>query len=359
MNDTYLARLKAAGNIGVALGAVSNGLITIDLDKDSCAEALLAQNPSFSDTLRTRGARGCNIWIRCTGDYPALQRLKTSDGNEIGEWRSDGSQTIIAGIHPEGVPYQFVVEKPAITIAYNAIVWPDCILPPRATKSKRVRRVGENNVVGECVCSSSDSLIEALGAGDSISQVAPTDYHQNNSSLFKLGRLVKGFEETAGRPANEEELEFAFDRWALVSRRFWRHTRDDYWAEFLQAYHYARIGLDQDPIELAYSRIRRVPLSQVNGFSDERVRLLASICREMQQLVGDSSFFLPTRKLAELLNAHWSSIARWLVSLEVLDLIHLAPGEVRKRGGNRCPRYHHGMRGQCEVCAASSQQPLK
>ena len=83
-------------------------------------------------------------------------------------------------------------------------------------------------------------------------------------------------------------------------------------------------------------------LSLVTGFTDERVRLLAGTCRELQRLVGDHSFFLPTRKLAQLLGAHWSTITRWLVNLEVLGVIRLAPGEVRKRGGIRSPRYHYG-----------------
>ena len=79
------------------------------------------------------------------------------------------------------------------------------------------------------------------------------------------------------------------------------------------------------------------------GFSDDRVRLLAAICREMPRLVGSSSFFLPTRKLGQLLDVHYSTVARWLVALEVLgiSIIRLAPGEVRKRGNSRCPRYHY------------------
>jgi hypothetical protein len=173
--------------------------------------------------------------------------------------------------------------------------------------------------------------------------VAPTDFRQNNASLFKLARLVRSYESAEGRLATKAELEFVFDRWCLVARRFWRHTRDNYWAEFLEAYYYARVGLDQDPLKLAFDRAKTTALPDVIGFSDERVRILAAICREIQGLVGNSSFFLPTRKLGELLGAPYSTIARWLVSLDVLGVIRLAPGEVRKRGGSRCPRYHYGQ----------------
>jgi Bifunctional DNA primase/polymerase, N-terminal len=137
--STHLARLAKAGNIGIALGRVSNGLLTIDLDEDSYVTALLKENPLLDNTLRTRAARGCNIWLRCSSGYPPSQKLKEASGAEIGEWRADGNQTIIVGTHPSGCAYCFVVEKPVILIDYNAIIWPNCILPPHATESKRVR----------------------------------------------------------------------------------------------------------------------------------------------------------------------------------------------------------------------------
>jgi hypothetical protein len=207
---------------------------------------------------------------------------------------------------------------------------------------QRVRGVRENKVVS---ISAGCLQIQAFFTDvDLIAQLAPTDYHQNNASLFKLGRLLKSYEHAVGRPATNAELEFVFDRWCPLSRRFWRPglTRDDYYAEFLEAYSYARIGLDENPIEVAVSRAKAAPLLQVQGFTDERIRLLVAICREMQLLTGSNPFFLPTRKLGEVLGTHWTRVARWLRILEEpLRVIHLAPGEVRMRGGNRSPRYHY------------------
>jgi hypothetical protein len=186
-------------------------------------------------------------------------------------------------------------------------------------------------------------LIEAFCNGsDLIAQLRPTDYHQNNQSLFKLARLMKSYENAIGRPATQLELQFLFDRWSLVARRFWRHelTRDDYYAEFLQAYGYARIGVDENPLELALNRARSAPLPELAGFTDERIRLLGAICRELQILTKEHPFFIPTRKIGEILDVHWTIAARWLRALETLGIIRLSPGEVRRRGGNHCPRYH-------------------
>jgi hypothetical protein len=177
--------------------------------------------------------------------------------------------------------------------------------------------------------------------------------------LPRRARLVKSYENKIGRSANEGELENVFDRWSLVARGFWRHTRDEYYAEFLDAYSYADFGLDENPIEVAVSRAKAVPLPQVQRFTDERIRLLVAICREMQQITGANPFFLPTRKLGEILGMHWTHVGRWLRILEKpLQMIHLAPGEVRKRGGNRSPRYHCDISlpsarrsGQCKTAA--------
>jgi hypothetical protein len=361
-NHGYLAKLQRAGNIGVALGKVSHGLVTIDLDHNGYIESLLDANPLLRKTLRTTAQRGCNIWLRCTSDCPSSCKLKDQSGNEIGEWRADGNQTIITGTHPEGMPYRFVVEGPVIPISYDAIIWPNSIIPPHATESKRVRRVrraGEKEVVS--VSAGCKQIQKFVGDNDLIAQVAPTDYHQNNASLFKLARAVKSYENAARRPATRAELEFVFDRWSLIARPFWRSelTRDDYYAEFLDAYSYADFGIDENPIEVAISRAKAAPLPDLPGISDERIRLLAAICREMQVLTGDKPFFVSTRKVGEIFGVHWTQAGCWLRILErPLKVIHLAPGEVRKRGGSRSPRYHCDISlpsarrsGQCKTAA--------
>jgi hypothetical protein len=172
---------------------------------------------------------------------------------------------------------------------------------------------------------------------DMMTEIAPTDYHQNNASLLKLGRLVRSYEHAIGRTATRRELEFVFDQWCAVAHEFWRPglTHDDYYAEFLEVYSYVHTGLN---IELAVGRAKAAPLPEVEGFTDERIRLLVAICREMQEITGANPFFLPTRLLGKILGVHYSSVARWLRVLRVLQIIYPADSP----GGNRCPRYYYG-----------------
>jgi hypothetical protein len=166
----HRAELERTDDIGVALGRVSNGLVTLDFDDDDYIEPFLEVNPPLRATLRTTAQRGCNIWLRCTTDYPPSCKLRNRSGDEIGEWRADGYQTIIAGTHPDGVPYRFVVESPAIAIDYNEIVWPDVILAPDATESQRAKGVRETNVVSVGGCG---LQIQAFCSVDLITPVAP------------------------------------------------------------------------------------------------------------------------------------------------------------------------------------------
>jgi hypothetical protein len=202
-----------------------------------------------------------------------------------------------------------------------------------------------NTASSICVLDSFKQL-EAHITAALISKIAPTDYHRNNASLWNLARLVKGYEHSIGRAATAQERLSVFDHWCVVARRFWRTdlTRDDYYAQFLEACSYACIGLDENPVDVAVSRAKAAPLPEVEGFTDERIRLIVAICREMQVLTKDSPFFLPTRKLGQVLGVHWTRVAHWLRGLEFQGIIHLAPGEVRKQGGNRSPRYHYGKR---------------
>jgi hypothetical protein len=210
--------------------------------------------------------------------------------------------------------------------------------------------------VGVGVCNGESSLIEALKGRDLVSQLAPNDFHQNNASLFKLARLVKTYENEVGREATNEERAFAFDRWCLISRPFWRHTREEYWTQFLDACFYARTGLDHDAVQVAVSRAKAKPLPEVLNYTDERVRLLAAICRELDVII--SPFFVPTRLMGEILGVHYTQAARWLRALEALRHIHLAPGEVRRSGVKRSPRYHYGSRATCLICGKVEALPI-
>jgi hypothetical protein len=344
----HLHRLEKAGNIGVALGKVSDGLVSIDIDQDDRAQEFLGLNPALSDTLRTKGARGCNVWARMKGDYPPTHKLKDQSGTEIGEFRSDGAQTIIFGTHPSGALYSFEVEKPARQIAFSDIVFfckngdltqkdSNNFTETGFTETQRLR--GHRDIETKsrvCGLVVVDNKL-STAFREVISGIAPKDVHQNNRSLFNLARLCRSAEKSLGRPTTTSELKMVFDYWCDRARPFWRPelSREDYWMEFLRVSNYARFGLDEDPLQVAYARARARPLPDVPGVVDERIRLLASMLLELSLIAGGGEFYLPTRKLGQLLGISHTSANSWIGGLRVLGFIkRTSPGNA-----HRSPRY--------------------
>ncbi len=110
-------------SLGVLLGPASGHLCSIDLDSDEWLERFLVANPRLRSSLISRGARGGNVWVRLRGDYPTLRKLRC-DGEAVGEWRSRGGYTVIAGHHPSGCEYHRNKEK-LVELEFKDITWPD------------------------------------------------------------------------------------------------------------------------------------------------------------------------------------------------------------------------------------------
>jgi P4 family phage/plasmid primase-like protien len=156
--SAYQAELRRAiqrgGNIGVVLGPSSNGLAAIDIDCDALVPQFLALNPALADTTRTRGKRGCQFFLRLVPgtNYPntkACYALKDAAGAKYGEWRCGGggfgAQSVVFGVHPDGMHYQFVVDKPVLTVDFGDINW---IAPWNASKSQSSAAAGAGTLGG-------------------------------------------------------------------------------------------------------------------------------------------------------------------------------------------------------------------
>jgi hypothetical protein len=118
-------------NIGILCGANNNGLVSIDADTDEGLEELLRLNPAFSETTLTIGARGGNVWFRLLDEeYPGTTKLLDPNGDDWGEFRSTGGQTVVSGVHPSGCEYQIANDSPPIEISFTEINWPENIDNP-------------------------------------------------------------------------------------------------------------------------------------------------------------------------------------------------------------------------------------
>ena len=120
--ESFQKSLNNAPAIGVVLHTDRTSLCSIDIDDDMLLEIFLAQNPQLENTLRTKGKKGGNLWLKLKGNYPAFKKLK-HEGEPAGEWRVNKAYTIITGKHPEGMDYLVTVDKPPLEIEFSEINW--------------------------------------------------------------------------------------------------------------------------------------------------------------------------------------------------------------------------------------------
>jgi hypothetical protein len=363
MTPAYLKKLEH-GNIGVALGAKSGNLVALDIDDDNLVRPFLAANPFLNNTLQTHGARGRVFWFCVAGEYPAKTvKLKSQFGGDAGEFRSNGSQSIIHGIHPNGKPYQFVNKAKPLVVDFASIVWPTEISNPPKIKtellvtdterqsdgvtekqSHRETDVTDDTeaIVGESVVSKPSSpLSEAVchTIDEAVQLALPGKAHQNNDRLFTLARAVKTLENQSGKftPA---QLRDVFSRWYKLAAGLLRseQTRDEYMTQFLNAYASAKIPLGDGIIRLAWKQAQEklLPPEAVENFEDQNMRLVVALCRELQIIAGKEPFYLSARTVQQLLkqDGH-ATAARWLRSFCVLQILT----ETEKGSGVRASRY--------------------
>lgn len=373
MTPDYLSSLVNC-NIGVALGAVSGGLATIDFDDDQFGKSFLILNPALAESLRTRGQRGFNIWLYPQGQAPRSGNL-TQDGQPVGEWRFDGNQTIIAGIHPATLrPYSFLVDAPAMSYPFSQIRWPDGIKPPVfQSDCGGVTHIHHNpaqsTAIGICVgsgldcggseadCVTPDRIPSRL-----VDDCVPTMKGTNHKALFNLARMIRRWE-LNNHPLDTMELRSLFGRWYRQSAPFLKPGQgfDDYLFEFERAL--GNVKLIPSVVDLAWKEAESDPIPHpALVYDDPRLRRLVAFVIRLQAKVGDQPFYLSARDVQRLCGmAEHIQGWRWLRIL-VRDkiLAEAAPGDRAKRhaASFRCLLHPGGVCPHLESRMTTTAQPL-
>jgi hypothetical protein len=337
MTPEYLADLLD-GNVGIALGRVSKGLCTIDLDEDELMKPFMEANPWTANTAVTRGARGCQIWVRVKGEYPPASALKRH-GNRCGEWRADGCQSIIPpSIHPDACkPYLFLFCHPVVEIFYNEIRFPGGMDEPPLGDSMVTHTDTQHNKKTQHtteytqLCHRKTSIATVTeDSPPNLSLKPVTDdnhsFHEllvephlakekghNNAKLFNLAQAVK-LAETMGKPV---DTDLVFELWWNHSEPYTKKSlnKDTYRCEFRRA-----LGCIQgDPVMKAWQGSAGVTAPGSEKLDDSRMKRLAAFCYCLRNAEG--RFFLSCRKVGTIFDLHHQDAHLWLKALEDLGLI--------------------------------------
>jgi hypothetical protein len=342
----YLYKLSQ-GNIGVVQGKPSGGIASIDIDDDQGAEEFLALNPDLKETLRSRGARGCNVWFYPEGNVPRSCHLKRN-GQPWGEWRFNGNQTIIAGMHPTGVPYTLLCPIPAIRYPFERIQFPPGVTAPflhasvnipasitpdltftdQHTQTHRPQTV----ICAGSVQSIEDGSVMDMATVESVLVGAiPTAPHSNHEMLFSLVRQVRAFETARKKTLTSAELETVFSVWHERSGGFLRgdQSYDEYLYEFLKAYHDVEKSGGENLINVVWQGIDSAPMPpEAAQVRDPHLKKLVTFCHALASLSHPEPFYLACRTVQRLfgLSSHERG-ARWMRILQAKKIIKVTePG---------------------------------
>ena len=300
------------GNIGIALGKVSNGLCAIDLDDDDLVQPFLQANPWAVNTTMTKGARGCQIWVRIKGEYSPSAALKRN-GKKCGEWRADGCQSIIPpSVHPDtGNNYIFISMLPVVELSYNEINF----LPLLQIGTDKAQIDTDTT---EYLCNHKPSLSvpicreeidDELYYRDLVAPSVPTEKGGNHRLLFALARRITHLR-ACGSLVDESR---AFAAWYNASKLWTRQNKtiDEYRVEFLEALE----CVAADNLSQAWAGSANANAPGAAKLADPNNRRLAALCFHLSQRTNDGVFYLSCRSVALLFVLHHTDAAKRLKML--------------------------------------------
>jgi len=315
-------------SIAVILGPVSGNLACRDFDDQQACENWAATYPELAARLPTVAtARGRHVYFRGT--------VRTRDLGD-GELRGAGGYVVLPpSIHATGVVYEWLVPLNGDVPEVSAQVF--------TTDRHDDTQSPENHENPENTDKSTDEIVLGAGEGDKrienlISSTLPATEGQRHKCVFRLARKLKGMPDYAD--ADPRDLRWIMERWH--KRALPNITTKDFaesWIDFYRGWPKVKYPQGKDIVMIFNQAKRRPTPREAMGYVHPKVRLLASLCRELQAAEGEAPFFLDCRTAGELLGVSWKTASRWLTLFCADRLLHRVEKGTRSSG--RASRYRY------------------
>jgi hypothetical protein len=157
----------------------------------------------------------------------------------------------------------------------------------------------------------------------------------SDTILFELAREVRGVKQRRGKNLTVTQYKAICDNWEDASRRFLRKGHD-YFPKFLAKLD--RVTMPKgETLETAFRQAQhREPPSKIGPVRNKGLRLLASLCHELQYLYGDQPIMLCQTSVAKLFQVTQQTISTWIHALKTLQVLRLAEPAIKN---HRAARY--------------------
>jgi hypothetical protein len=146
----------------------------------------------------------------------------------------------------------------------------------------------------------------------------------SNRQLLELAREVKGVENRRGKRFNPAQYKAIFHKWERQSKPFLR-AGHDYFVEFLAKLDCVLVPKGET-LSAVFERAKhREPPAKVAAISNKGVQLLASLCRELQEMMGDQPIMLHQASIARLFgDSDHRNVSNWIRALKTLGVLKVA-----------------------------------
>jgi hypothetical protein len=307
--------------IGVVFGAVSGGLASRDFDTIASYGLWAAEHPDLAETLMTvETRRGRHVYCQAApGSLHAVRQALGKVGGtgaiavEDGELRADvGCYSVLPpSKHPSGFVYRWI--QPPGDGSLPTIDLLDAGFVSLTHATERTEVYGDDR--GQQRLPKITDAIDECSIESAIARALPTGPGQRHRQVFKLARALKAI--PALVDADPRDLKPLVRQWHKAALPFITTSAfEETWIDFLKAWPNVRFPLGSDSMaELLAKVLQMDPPEVARQYEQAELRLLVSLCRELQRAAGEGPFYLACRTAGRWLDVDHSTANRWLFLL--------------------------------------------
>ena len=295
--------------LGVLAGPISGGLVCRDFDVQDSYDEWARANSDLARTLPTvKTARGAHVYFR--GDAKGI--VHVGDG----ELRGKGFCVLPPSQHPDGPTYAWIVHLPEGELLRIPNPVAVGLVPAPVHVTERTDAIDCGGDFGSLTIDQAIALTQPSGEGE------------RNRCVFDLARAMKAVPELASedldklRPHVREWHRQALPR--IRTKAF-----DETWFDFTNAWKRVLFPLGTGSMAVVVEKARaQSPPEAALVYEQEKLRLLVTLCQELQRIWGERPFFLSCRTAGDAVGVTHATAQRWLRGLQTDDVLKLV-----KKGG--------------------------
>jgi len=342
--------------LAVVLGEVSGGLLCRDFDDMGAYERWATEFPDLAKILPTveTGRPGRHVY--CRGDVAQIREASRSGAGIIdlgdGEMRGAGGYCLLPpSRHPGGHVYRWLIPLNS-AVPFLDLRACGFLKDRRATEStERTEDDGGQQRTTEAISAEVGGLNKttSMTPGDvdpsandrlaverAVRESLPARAGRRNRQVFELARALKAIPWLAD--ADPRDLEVVVREWHRQALPFiGTKPFEETWIDFLRGWPRIKYPKGSEPMAKVFAQaLEANPPAVAERYEQPQLKLLVSLCRELQRGAGDGPFYLSVRTAAGLLGVDISTASRWLFVLSqdrILDIV--SRGNQRERKASR------------------------